>query len=287
MSKRVLTEEQKARKRERKRERYATDPEYRAKIIERSKEYAEKNREAILERDRKYRELHKAEKSEYNKRYREENKSKLIAYYRDYYQKNLAKVSAKGEAYRKKNGDKIREYQSKYRAEHSESKKVYLRRYRQDNREELKEKQKQYRDNNREYLTKKSREAYWSEPERARQLVYRYSLNDSEKGFDTSENITREWLVEHIFNSSCVYCGDSDWSHLGCDRIDNNKPHTPDNCVCSCGICNLERQEKRMTMEEFLEYRKTSPRKLDGYRTIRPYETEEINGVKVLKKKII
>ena len=53
--------------------------------------------------------------------------------------------------------------------------------------------------------------------------------------------LTEEWVVNHIFNSKCVYCGESDWKKLGCDRIDNSQPHTPSNVVCCCGKCNREK----------------------------------------------
>src|SRR5690606_33775894 len=93
---------------------------------------------------------------------------------------------------------------------------------------------------------------------RACRLVYNYNFADQRSGYDTKDNVTYIWIMENIFTSSCVYCGDSDWEHLGCDRIDNSKPHTPENCVCACGICNIERSD-RCTVEEFKQYRETHP----------------------------
>ena len=88
-------------------------------------------------------------------------------------------------------------------------------------------------------------------------------------------------MIENIFKSSCVYCGDTNWEHLGCDRINNNLPHTTDNVICACGLCNVERQFNRMSVEEFIEYRKTHPR---DTKFELPQQVVEINGKKVIKK---
>ena len=62
--------------------------------------------------------------------------------------------------------------------------------------------------------------------------------------------LTAQWIMDYIFTKKCVYCGESDWKKLGCDRIDNSKPHTEDNVVCCCGECNTKRGTKEF--EEFL-----------------------------------
>lgn len=73
-----------------------------------------------------------------------------------------------------------------------------------------------------------------------------YNLADNYKRMDKKHHrgestITPKWIEENIFTSKCYWCGEDDWKQLGCDRIDNNKPHTPDNVICSCGRCNLKR----------------------------------------------
>lgn len=98
---------------------------------------------------------------------------------------------------------------------------------------------------------------------RANSIKTRYNDCDKFRGFDISNNITSKWIVENIFSGQkCVYCGDQDWTHLGCDRIDNTKPHTPDNVVCSCGLCNIERGDN-YTVEDFKQYRSLHPRACD------------------------
>lgn len=112
-------------------------------------------------------------------------------------------------------------------------------------------------------------------------LCRKYRAADKTKGLDISQNINKEFLVNLIANNPCYYCGDSDWTHLGADRIDNTKPHTPENCLCSCFLCNVERQDKK-TVEEFKQYRQFHPRALG---TEKSFEIVEQNGMKILKKR--
>lgn len=83
---------------------------------------------------------------------------------------------------------------------------------------------------------------------------------DRIKGLET--NLTPEWIMDNVLNSKCFYCGETNWTKLGCDRIDNTKGHTTDNCICSCGICNVKRND-RYTVEEFKQYRSLHPRTCD------------------------
>lgn len=50
--------------------------------------------------------------------------------------------------------------------------------------------------------------------------------------------------MENIFAKPCAYCGETDWTQLGCHRIDNSKPHTIDNVVCCCRKCHKHLQRK-------------------------------------------
>lgn len=53
-------------------------------------------------------------------------------------------------------------------------------------------------------------------------------------------NLTAKWIVENIFSKPCVHCGETDWTKLGCNRLDNSKPHTMDNVEPCCKKCNLK-----------------------------------------------
>lgn len=82
---------------------------------------------------------------------------------------------------------------------------------------------------------------------RAYYLANRHKQEDARK--HRENNINAKWIVDYIFNSKCIYCGETDWTKLGCDRINNSIGHVKNNVVCCCGKCNIERHEK--TFYEF------------------------------------
>lgn len=128
-----------------------------------------------------------------------------------------------------------------YHASRKDKAKVYNEKYRAEHKTELLEYMKLHRS------TKHGR---------AVSLAYSYLQKDKRKGYDTGSNINYEWIENNIFNGQqCHYCGESDWTKLGVDRIDNNKGHTPENCICACWECNNERKNK-YTVEEFVAIKK-------------------------------
>lgn len=189
--------------------------------------------EAYEERKRKMREYKQANKeqlSKYNKKWYQANKERILEEHKEYYQANKEQISEYQKEYQKLNKERILEQ---------------MKEYRQANKERISEYIKEYR----------------STPiGRATNIVNANNHKDRAKGFDISNNVDRLWVVENIFSGQkCIYCGDSDWTHLGCDRIDNAKPHTPDNVVCCCSECNEERSDK-FTVEEFKSYRAIKPK---------------------------
>ena len=182
-------------------------------------------------------------KIESTKKWRDANKHHLIVYYKKY---------------RDEHRDSRMEYNKQYKAEHRDSGMEYNKQYRAEHKEEIKVHRKDNIDKQREY----NRKYFKSQIGRATRLVKNYKRNDTNAGREAC-TLTRGWIIEHIFNSSCVYCGDSDWTHLGADRIDNSLPHTPENCVCSCGVCNVDRQLAMMSVDEFKKYRADNPRCCD------------------------
>ena len=103
-----------------------------------------------------------------------------------------------------------------------------------------------WREENPDYDTK------WRETPigRASNLVNRYLQSDIK--YNRGEcTLTAQWVMDNIFSKPCHYCGETDWLKIGCDRIDNSKPHTPDNVVPCCAECNRKRGRK--SYEEFTE----------------------------------
>ena len=224
------------------------------KIKEQSKKYYERHKASINEKQKEYYALHKKEASDKAKEYYQKNKEHLIQKAKEYYESHKVLKERDIE-------------QSK------ENRRQYLIEYRKTNCEKAKAYHKQY---NPTYQKKVQDSKYL----KANSYVCHYRWADKESELE-GFNLTREWIIENIFSSKCVYCGDNDWRHLGCDRIDNEKAHRIDNVVCSCGICNMERQRKRMSVKEFVEYRRTHPRDLIPQKL---QEVVEVNGKKVIRK---
>lgn len=123
-----------------------------------------------------------------------------------------------------------------------------------NNKEKILEYQAEYRQNNKEKIAAYHAEydaEYRSTPlGRALHLVGNYRYAD--KLYNRGEcTLTPDWIIEHIFNQPCHYCGETDWKELGCDRIDNSLPHTPDNVVPCCCECN--KKKGTTPYEEYLK----------------------------------
>ncbi len=174
----------------------------------------------------------KERKRERSKLYYEKNKEKIREkhreYAKDYYQNNKEKIKLYDKERYKKNVDKLIDYSKSYYTEHKEQKIQY----------------------NKEYKKKK----YNTISGRAYNRWHSYDSTDNKKGWQCT--LTPEFIETEILTKSCIYCGESDWTKLGCDRIDNDLPHTPENVVCSCWACNDDRNKKKMSVEEYKEYKK-------------------------------
>ena len=211
------------------------------------------------------------QKKEYQKKWYKEHREERLAYAKEYVKENKEKRTAYIKQYNKEHKEDISSYLKKYSKEHKEERASYKKQWYQEKKAERKAyAQKWQEDNPQKY--------------RGHYLYLGYRRKDKLKGFDTKHNITTKWIIDNIFSGqSCVYCGDSDWTHLGADRIDNSKPHTPDNVVCSCFLCNCDRNDK-YSVDEFKEYRKTHPRFSPDQKS---WEIIEMKGIKVLKKRAI
>lgn len=187
------------------------------------KEYIEKYGEEaykqFLEKCRAYDAAHKKERKAYREAHREEKK----AYNKEYHEAHREEAKA---------------YKKEYYETHKEERKAYNKEYYEAHKEELKDYMKGF--NKDYYSTMQGRAVYLLSG-------YRRLDREADRGDCT---LTADWIIDNIFTSACTYCGETDWTKLGTDRIDNTKPHTPDNCICACGKCNIERQD-RYSVEEF------------------------------------
>lgn len=239
------------------------------KSRERSKQYYQNNKEEIREKTKQYRRAHKGERAEQNRQYRQNNRERLIEYQKQWYQDNKEDILKLRKQYRQDNKEKIAEDRKhRYKA----------------NREKISEYSKQNYQKHKEERAEKRKQYYQTQNGRAVNLCCNYRKTD--KKYERGEcTLTPEWIIDNIFTSKCLYCGDNDWTHLGADRINNDLPHTSNNCIPACFVCNAERQHKRMSVEEFKEYRSLHPRVL-GDNPEKSWEVIELeSGLKVIKKK--
>lgn len=75
---------------------------------------------------------------------------------------------------------------------------------------------------------------------RERELLLSYKTRDKRKGWICDLDV--KWIKENISNHSCVFCGSTE--NIGCDRIDNLKGHTKENCQPCCSDCNRTRGDE-------------------------------------------
>ena len=129
----------------------------------------------------------------------------------------------------------MKEYLHQYYLKHKEKLVEYKKQWFKENKEERDEYRKQYR------KTPMGRADY---------LLQRYRQSD--KKHNRGEcTLTAQWIVENIFSKPCHYCGKTDWTKIGCDRIDNSKPHTEDNVIPCCMNCNRKKNTK--SYDEFIK----------------------------------
>lgn len=142
--------------------------------------------------------------------------------------------------YRQNNKEKIAEYNTLYYQKNKE----YFAKYYQNNKEKIAE----WYQNNKERAAVHQAKYFSTPYGRASKLITAYKQSD--KKHNRGEcTLTAQWIVDNIFSKPCHYCGETDWHKLGCDRIDNIKPHTPSNVVPCCCECNKKRG--RNTYDEF------------------------------------
>ena len=75
---------------------------------------------------------------------------------------------------------------------------------------------------------------------RALGQVAQYRRMDRRNGFGNVIDFDAKWIVENIYTKPCTHCGKEGWKVIGCNRIDNDKPHTKDNVEPCCQKCNTD-----------------------------------------------
>ena len=81
---------------------------------------------------------------------------------------------------------------------------------------------------------------------RAMMLFHNYRIMDIKNGFGDVIDFDAQWITDNIFTNCCPHCGKSGWKIMGCNRIDNSKPHTKDNVEPCCEKCNRNLHYKEL-----------------------------------------
>lgn len=77
--------------------------------------------------------------------------------------------------------------------------------------------------------------------------MYKQSDKKSNRGKCT---LTAKWIVDNIFSKQCSHCDENDWTKIGCNRLDNKLPHTPENVEPCCFKCNAKLRGKDIVKEQ-------------------------------------
>lgn len=150
---------------------------------------------------------------------------------RQYNQEHKDEIAVKNRQYRDKHKDEIAEIRHRYWVKHKE---------------ELTKYNKQY------YIEHKKEIGEYKKSPMGRAINLLCAYNHGDQKYNRGEgDLTAKWIVENIFAKPCVHCGETDWHKIGCNRLDNSKPHTKDNVEPCCWECNnkLAAAEKRKKIE--------------------------------------
>lgn len=110
----------------------------------------------------------------------------------------------------------------------------------------------EYRKNRREITRKQDQERRKTPIGRASYLCKHY--NQQDKMYDRGRgDLTPQWIVDNIFTKPCAHCEKTGWQIIGCNRINNDLPHTMDNVEPCCEECNsdLAGIDKRKTVYQY------------------------------------
>lgn len=165
---------------------------------------------------------------EYKHQWYLRNKERLSEQQKQYYSENKEKILERNKKYKEKHKNVVLEQVRKWHDEHSEYMSEYYKSYRETHKKEKSETDKKYR------ATPMGRAHY---------LLSSYKRKDKE--YNRGEgDLTAQWIVDNIFTKPCAHCGETDWHKLGCNRLDNSKPHTKDNVETCCRKCNISLPRK-------------------------------------------
>jgi hypothetical protein len=164
-----------------------------------------------------------------------------------YRQKNREKINARNAEYRRTHRERVTELELNRRKRRREEEPEKAQEIDRQNYQKNKEMHQQvainsYQKNHEKRITYARK---YRQEKKILTLLSSYRRGDRKAGLEY--NLTEEWFKKNISGKVCSYCSSVD--KVGCDRIDNDKGHTTDNCIPCCYECNLTRG-RRYSSEE-------------------------------------
>ena len=134
---------------------------------------------------------------------------------------------------------------------HKEFKNEKCKEWYSNNTQRRSEYNKKWREENKEYDRKRRKEYANTPMGRAVSLCSKYKGEDKKHGRGEGD-LTPIWILENIFSKPCRHCGKEGWDIVGCNRLDNSKPHTMDNVEPCCEECNKKEwfKEQRIAVDQ-------------------------------------
>lgn len=144
-------------------------------------------------------------------------------------------------------GEQAYEKRKAYKREWAKAHPEYQRDYYRRNRERMCAYQRGYQSKHRSEQRERMNAYHETKEGRATNLLAAYVQMDLERR-GVRPRLTQADILRKCFDDGCkcMYCGETDWHLLGLDRIDNDKPHDAENCICSCVRCNTKRYRKSL-----------------------------------------
>ena len=124
--------------------------------------------------------------------------------------------------------------QAEYYKANKEKKATYDAEYYQSNKEKIAEYYASY------YNPQKNQLGW------AKRMVAHYRQMDRDRGFDDKDTISVEWFLQNIAYQPCAHCGKQGIGLIGCNRLDNTKPHSIDTVEPCCFKCNCKENIRDM-----------------------------------------
>lgn len=202
------------------------------------------------------------EKRERKKKYALEHKEEIREYQQNYRKENRERELERAREYKRTHKEELKIYNKEYAQTHTEKIRNYQQNYQQEKKKEIKEQQKEKRTRYKQDLKQIIKKKIGSH-KRSDILNKRIEKDSIPDDYIDVEHVLE--LLEEQQNK-CKKCevklelcnySQACTTQFTIDRIDNDLPHTKNNCIITCLSCNVSKSDKQTR-------RKPAPKTLDN-----------------------